>query len=174
MASVVRRKNRRGESTSFQVKWRDGGSATGDWQTERFDDEDSAKVFKGAVDEAGQNWPPGWVKGKGFIDEASADELRFRFDRFARESIENRTASKRYEQQRIRALEMYVFPTFGLCDVRSAEHFSKATIGAWVNKMMETKVRRGSKIAGDAAGPARGAVVGAERGRDRRAAAAGP
>ncbi|MFE9309666.1 tyrosine-type recombinase/integrase [Streptomyces sp. NPDC006706] len=146
MASVVRRKNRRGEITSFQVRWRDGGSATGDWQTERFDDEDSAGVFKKAVDEAGQNWPPGWVKGKGFIDEASADELRYRFDRFARESIENQTASKRYKQQRIRALEMYVFPTFGLCDVRSAEHFSKATIGTWVNKMIQTKVKRGSKI----------------------------
>ncbi|MFJ3249178.1 tyrosine-type recombinase/integrase [Streptomyces sp. NPDC086782] len=146
MASVVPRKNRRGEITSYQVKWRDCGSATGDWQTERFDDEDSAKVFKAAVDEAGQNWPLGWVKGKGFIDEASADELRYRFDRFARESLANRTASKRYKHQSIRALEMYVFPTFGLCDVRSAEHFSKATIGAWVNKMTQTKVRRGAKI----------------------------
>ncbi|MFI1291791.1 tyrosine-type recombinase/integrase [Streptomyces sp. NPDC020792] len=146
MASVVPRKNRAGEITSYQVKWRDGGSKSGDWQTERFDDEDSANVFKRAVDEAGQNWPLGWVKGKGFIDEASADELRYRFDRFAREFIANRTASKRYKQLRIRALEMYVFPTFDLCDVRSAEHFSKATIGAWVNKMMETKVRRGSKI----------------------------
>ncbi|MFB7326417.1 hypothetical protein ACFC0E_27235, partial [Streptomyces sp. NPDC056190] len=86
------------------------------------------------------------MKGRGFIDEASADELRYRFDRFARESIANRTASKRYKQQRIRALEMYIFPTFGPCDVRSAEHFSKATIGAWVNKMTETKVKRGSKI----------------------------
>ncbi|MFB6963240.1 tyrosine-type recombinase/integrase [Streptomyces sp. NPDC056309] len=146
MASVVARKNSRGDITSYQVKWREGGSRTGDWQIERFDDEDSAGVFKKAVDEAGQHWPPGWVKGKGFIDEASADELRYRFDRFARESIANRTAGKRYKQQRIRALEMYIFPTFGLCDVRSAEHFSKATIGAWVNKMVATKVKRGSKI----------------------------
>ncbi|MEV5080629.1 hypothetical protein AB0K74_17925 [Streptomyces sp. NPDC056159] len=80
MASVVPRKNSRGDITSFQVKWREGGSRTGDWQIERFDDEDSAGVFKKAVDEAGQHWPPGWVKGKGFIDEASADELRYRGD----------------------------------------------------------------------------------------------
>ncbi|MER6981554.1 tyrosine-type recombinase/integrase [Streptomyces carpinensis] len=146
MASVVRRKNKAGETTSFQVKWRDGGSKTGDWQTERFDDEESANVFKQAVDEAGQNWPPGWVKGQGYINETSADELRYRFDHFARESVEHRTASDRYKRQRIRALEMYIFPTFGLCDVRSAEHFSKATIGSWVNKMLATKVRRGSKI----------------------------
>ncbi|MFF4826462.1 hypothetical protein ACFY20_26215 [Streptomyces sp. NPDC001312] len=55
MASVVARKNRAGTVTSYQVRWRDGGSASGAWQSERFDDEDSAGVFKEAVDEAGQN-----------------------------------------------------------------------------------------------------------------------
>ncbi|MFH9982224.1 hypothetical protein ACH4ND_23875 [Streptomyces sp. NPDC017179] len=78
MASVLPRKNKAGEITSCQVKRRDGGSRSGDWQIERFDDENSAKVFKKAVDEAGQNWRPGRVKGKGFIDEAEADELRYR------------------------------------------------------------------------------------------------
>ncbi|MGW5062694.1 hypothetical protein ACWEQ2_36230 [Streptomyces sp. NPDC004096] len=58
MASVVARKNKAGQVTSYQVRWRDGGAASGDWQTERFDDEESAGVFKNAVDEAGQNWPP--------------------------------------------------------------------------------------------------------------------
>jgi hypothetical protein len=38
---------------------------------------------------------------------------------------------------------MYIFPTFGRCVVRSAEHFSKATVGAWINTMRQTKVRRG-------------------------------
>ncbi|WP_405882819.1 hypothetical protein OG762_32205 [Streptomyces sp. NBC_01136] len=41
---------------------------------------------------------------------------------------------------------MYIFPAFGNCGIRSAEHFSKATVGAWVNKMLKTKVKRGSKI----------------------------
>ncbi|MEU0629379.1 hypothetical protein [Streptomyces sp. NPDC005989] len=128
------------------MKWKDGGKRSDGWQTERFDDEDSAKVFKDAVDAAGQHWPPGWVKGKGYIDPTAADELRYCFDRWAVESVENRTAGKRYKQQRIRAMEMYMFPTFGNCDIRSAEHFSKATIGAWVNKMLKMKVKRGSKI----------------------------
>lgn len=44
------------------------------------------------------------------------------------------------------ALEMYMFLTFGNCDIRSAEHFSKATVDAWINKMLKTKVKRGSKI----------------------------
>ncbi|MFE7041227.1 site-specific integrase [Streptomyces atratus] len=128
------------------MRWREGGVRAGEQQTERFDDEDSAEVFRDAVDEAGQHWPPGWVKDKGYVDPAAADQLRYRFDRWAVESVENRTASKRYKQQRIRALEMYMFPTFDNCDIRSAEHFSKATIGAWVNKMLKTKVKRGSKI----------------------------
>ncbi|MFE7710566.1 tyrosine-type recombinase/integrase [Streptomyces sp. NPDC057486] len=85
------------------------------------------------------------MKGRGPIDPTAADELRYRFDRWAVESVNARTASKRYKQQRIRALEMYMFPTFGNCDIRSAEHFSKATIAAWVNKMLKTKVKRGSK-----------------------------
>ncbi|MFJ7489762.1 tyrosine-type recombinase/integrase [Streptomyces sp. NPDC097727] len=145
MANIVARRNRAGEVSSYQVRWREGGLRTGEQQTERFDDEDSAKAFRDAVDEAGQNWPLGWVKGKGYIAPTAADELRYRFDRWSVESVENRTASKRYKQQRIRALEMYMFPTFGNCDIRSAEHFSKATIGAWVNKMLKMKVKRGSK-----------------------------
>ncbi|MET4641595.1 hypothetical protein ABID95_001316 [Streptomyces atratus] len=56
MASLTLRKNKAGHVTSYQVKWRDGGSASGDWQTERFDDEPSAKVFKEAVEEV-RLWP---------------------------------------------------------------------------------------------------------------------
>jgi hypothetical protein len=40
------------------VKWKDGGTRSDRWQSERFDDEDSAKVFKDAVDEAGSTGPP--------------------------------------------------------------------------------------------------------------------
>ncbi|MFH8577210.1 tyrosine-type recombinase/integrase [Streptomyces zaomyceticus] len=144
MASVVPRRNKAGEITSYQVKWRDGGRASGDWQTERFDDEDSAKVFKDAVDEAGQHWPPGWIKGQGYVAEEHADDSQYRFEDWARRSMENRTAGPYYKRQRVRNLEMYIFPVFGNCDIRSTEHFSKATIGAWVNKMRQTKVRRGS------------------------------
>ncbi|MET8328512.1 hypothetical protein [Streptomyces sp. NPDC005181] len=53
MASLTPRRNKAGHVTSYQVKWRDGGPASGDWQTERFDDEESVQVFEGAVEEAG-------------------------------------------------------------------------------------------------------------------------
>ncbi|MFF9510279.1 hypothetical protein ACF1BU_21565 [Streptomyces sp. NPDC014724] len=45
MASIVPRKNQAGEIHSYQVKWKDGGARSDRWQTERFDDEDSAKVL---------------------------------------------------------------------------------------------------------------------------------
>lgn len=146
MAYVAKRKNADGEITSYQVKWRLGGARNGDWQTERFDDEDSADTFKEAVNEAGQQWPPGWVKGKGYIDEAAGDEARFVFSTFAREVIKNKTGVEdRYRQDCYRELETYLLPTFGHCDIRSSEHFSKATVAAWVNRMSQTYVWRGSK-----------------------------
>ncbi|ROQ80564.1 hypothetical protein EDD95_0085 [Streptomyces sp. CEV 2-1] len=58
-----------------------GGARDGDWQTERFDDEPSAEFFQQAVDEAGQQWPTGWVKGQGYITTVSVGdaETRYRF-----------------------------------------------------------------------------------------------
>jgi hypothetical protein len=118
------------------------------FQTERFDDEDSAGIFKQAVDEAGQQWPPGWVKGKGYVAPTAGDEdaLRYRFDNGAPECLKNRTdVSEQYRADCVRELETYLLPTFGNRDVRSTEHFSRATVGAWVNRMAVTKVWRGSK-----------------------------
>ncbi|WP_432103290.1 hypothetical protein [Streptomyces sp. bgisy091] len=51
MAYIAERKNRAGEVTSYQVKWRPAG-------TERFDDEPSAEGFRDAGNEAGRQWPP--------------------------------------------------------------------------------------------------------------------
>lgn len=148
MASVHARKNKRGEITSWAVRWRLGGSAGAPGQLEAFADEDSAKVFKKAVDEAGQRWPLGWVKGQGYIDPAAEDEdsERYRFEAYARASLASRTGiEERYRQASVRELETYILPTFGACDVRSPEHFSKATVGAWVLRMAQTRVWRGSK-----------------------------
>lgn len=71
MAYVTPRKNAAGEIAGYQVKWRLGGGGSAPQRTERFDDGPSAEVFKKAVDDNGQQWPPGWVKGKGFIDPAA-------------------------------------------------------------------------------------------------------
>ncbi|RPK82607.1 MULTISPECIES: hypothetical protein [Streptomyces] len=141
MASVHPRKNKHGEITSYQVKWRLGGSRGGDPQNERFDDEVSAEVFKNAVDEHGQQWPPGWVKGEGYIDPAAEqpDDERYRFKNYALESVRNRTGVEAYYKSAIeKELRTYLLPTFGECDVRSTDHFQKRTVQKWVNKMAET------------------------------------
>ncbi|NJP66530.1 N-terminal phage integrase SAM-like domain-containing protein [Streptomyces spiramenti] len=53
---------------SFTVLWRAGGTRTGSWCRETFDDEDQAKRFRNLVNGHGQQWPPGWVKGEGFVE----------------------------------------------------------------------------------------------------------
>ncbi|MEW2222099.1 hypothetical protein AB0939_22885 [Streptomyces sp. NPDC006990] len=128
------------------MKWRLGGVRSGPWQTERFDDEDSATVFKEAVDEAGQQWPPGWIKGTGHIaaDAARPDEDRYRFRDFAANSIQNRAGvEEHYRKACMRDLEKWILPTVGNCDVRSTEHSRRDTVRAWVRMLEQTKVIRG-------------------------------
>ncbi|WP_030387089.1 tyrosine-type recombinase/integrase [Streptomyces sp. NRRL S-241] len=147
MASVHPRTNRAGEITSYQVKWRDGGGRNGAWQSETFEDETAAGVFKAAVDEAGNRWPPGWVKGRGYIvaEPDEPDEM-YRFRVYATTMITNRAGiEERYRRDCLRDLDTYIFPTFGECDVRSTKHFSSDTIDAWLRKMEQTKIWRGAE-----------------------------
>jgi integrase len=122
------------------------------WQTvrdpasERFDDEDTATAFRDAVNEAGQQWPPGWVPGVGYIvpDAGYGDEARFRFETYARRLVELKTGvEEHYRRACLRDMENWIFPTFGQCDVRSVEHFTSDTVAAWVRVLEQTKVRRG-------------------------------
>lgn len=146
MASAHARKNKAGEVTSWQVKWRLGGGRSADWQTESFDDETSAGVFRDAVNEAGQLWPAGWVKGVGYIDPAAGetDETRYSFRKYALACVENKTGiEEQYRKDCVRDLERWIFPTFATCDVRSVEHFSHDTVQGWVRVLEQTKVTRG-------------------------------
>ncbi|MFB7171067.1 tyrosine-type recombinase/integrase [Streptomyces sp. NPDC056254] len=144
MASVHARKNRAGGITSYQVKWRDGGGRDGRGQSETFEDREAADIFKAAVDEAGQHWPPGWVKGRGYIAAEQVAEDAYRFRVYAKRVIENRTGIEdRYREACQKELTKWIFPTFGECDVRSVEHFSGDTVKAWVRQLEQTKVLRG-------------------------------
>ncbi|MEU1309424.1 site-specific integrase [Streptomyces cinnamoneus] len=68
MASIVERPKADG-SITYQVRWRDGGGRSGKIQTELFGDIDAADQFKRLVDAHRQQWPPGWIRGRGFVDE---------------------------------------------------------------------------------------------------------
>lgn len=140
MASVHARTNQDG--TAYQVRWREGGGRNGKVQTERFDEENQAIEFQHLVDEAGQHWPPGWVKGKGFV----AQGTPYRFRDFALKAISERTGIEgRTRLEATRNLETWVFPTFGECDIRSAEDFSRSTISQWIRQLEQTYVTRGTK-----------------------------
>ncbi|WP_199572663.1 tyrosine-type recombinase/integrase [Streptomyces murinus] len=71
MASI-RKRERKDGSAIYQVRWIQGGRG-GDWETEKFSDETAAEEFKKLVDAHGQQWPLGWVKGKGFVEEQTTD-----------------------------------------------------------------------------------------------------
>ncbi|MCH0538364.1 site-specific integrase [Streptomyces sp. MUM 203J] len=147
MAYITTRKGTNGNITSYLVRWRAGGTSKGKQETESFEEKGPAEVFKQAVEAAGQNWPLGWVKGRGYITEAvRPGDQQYRFREFALKSIGNRTGTEdRYRDDCLRDLETYIFPTFANCDVRSAEHFNHDTVQAWVNLMKGTTVRRGSQ-----------------------------
>lgn len=68
MASIVERPKKNGEIT-YQVRWREGGGRSAPGQDEKFADPDSAETFKQLVNLHGQHWPPGWVRGQGFVEE---------------------------------------------------------------------------------------------------------
>ena len=67
--------------TSCVVRWRLGGSRTGRRQTETFgagtDAQNRARAegFRAMVAAAGEFWPEGWVKGRGFVRTPEAAEV---------------------------------------------------------------------------------------------------
>lgn len=70
MARIVERPKKSGEIT-YQVRWILGGGR-GDGrknETENFPDLDGATTFKQLVELHKNQWPPGWVKGRGFVEE---------------------------------------------------------------------------------------------------------
>ncbi|MCM2390214.1 tyrosine-type recombinase/integrase [Streptomyces albipurpureus] len=149
MASVHARKNRAGIITSYQVKWREGGARTGKGQSETFEDIAAAEIFQAAVNAAGQQWPHGWMKGRGYVavEPVLSDEARFRFRGYATRAIDRRTGiSPQYRKDCHRDLEKYIYPTFGDGDVRSAEHFSGETVKEWVRVLEQTRVTRGAQL----------------------------
>ncbi|MEU3961174.1 site-specific integrase [Streptomyces buecherae] len=67
--AYIKSKKLKSGGTSHTVYWRAGGGRGGDWCNETFDDSDLAERFKDLVNGHGQQWPPGWVKGRGFVAE---------------------------------------------------------------------------------------------------------
>ncbi|MFD6417046.1 tyrosine-type recombinase/integrase [Streptomyces sp. NPDC060194] len=100
---------------TYSIIWRSGGSRTGDWQRESFDDEASAKRFRDLVNGHGQQWPPGWVKGKGFVtaDEPPLPDAE-RFPVFAHAYVDLLTdISEHTRINYTRFIDNHMIPWFG-------------------------------------------------------------
>ncbi len=73
--AYIRERTRADGGITFTVLWRAGGAATGKQDSEIFSDSTLAERFKHLVDGHGQQWPPGWVRRKGFVVEEPAPEI---------------------------------------------------------------------------------------------------
>ncbi|PYC83421.1 site-specific integrase [Streptomyces tateyamensis] len=66
--ATIRERPRKTGGITYTVLWRAGGTRDGKQESENFpDDPRAAEVFKGLVDMHAQQWPPGWVRGQGFV-----------------------------------------------------------------------------------------------------------
>lgn len=65
--ATIRKRERKDGSAIHQVRWLQGGRG-GSWESESFEDSGQAETFRQLVDLHGQQWPPGWVKGRGFVE----------------------------------------------------------------------------------------------------------
>ncbi|WP_172386294.1 hypothetical protein [Streptomyces sp. MNP-20] len=139
MASIKTYKRQSGAVT-YRVVWRHGGSRSGDWQAEIFDDGETAKRFRDLVNGHGQQWPPGWVKGEGFVEpdepECPADQL---FPAYAHKSIAllaDISGHTRTNYQKF--IENHMTPWFR--DLAVSDHANKITrdhVSQWINNPKE-------------------------------------
>ena len=73
--AAIKKRQRSDGTHAYRVTWILGGGRGGAWQSETFDTERAANAFRRDVEIAGHQWPPGWVKGSGYVPaQADAEE----------------------------------------------------------------------------------------------------
>jgi integrase len=137
MASI-RRRVRKDGTTAHQVRWLEGGARDGAPQSEVFDSEPEAIQFKALVDAHGQHWPPGWVKGEGFVQpkQTEEDKAVVTFEVWAERVIDNLTGVEvRTRHDYRRDIRKHFVPTFGGKDICGVEAIAPTDVRRWVNAM---------------------------------------
>ncbi|WP_411143144.1 tyrosine-type recombinase/integrase [Streptomyces sp. x-80] len=134
MAYVKDRPNKDG-TTTYCVMWRKGGKASGKQESENFDDPKAASRFKELVNGHGQEWPPGWVRGQGFVAEQRRPATMFEpfalayVDRLT--GIQGDTRSK-YKKE----IRENMVPWFGPYSVEDGQGgIVRAMVQDWVNDL---------------------------------------
>ncbi|MCZ4125986.1 tyrosine-type recombinase/integrase [Streptomyces sp. H39-S7] len=134
MASIKRRDKSDG-TASFTVLFRAGGARNAKQESEVFGDETAAERFRELVNGHGQQWPPGWVRGQGFV----ADQRRpgTMFEPFALAYVDRLTGiqgdTRSKYKTRIRA---NMTPWFGPYSVEDGEgSIVREMVQDWVNDL---------------------------------------
>jgi integrase len=134
MASI-RQRVRKDGTTAHQVRWLEGGLRGGDPQSEVFDSEPEAIQFRLLVDAHGQHWPPGWIKGEGFVQpmRAKEDKAVVSFDAWAERFVGDLTGVEvRTRHDYRRDIRKHLSPFFGCKDVCE---ISPTDVKRWVNAL---------------------------------------
>ncbi|MEU4659332.1 hypothetical protein AB0G32_36280 [Streptomyces sp. NPDC023723] len=75
--AYIETKERRDGDPSFVVRWRAGGARNGKRESEVFDALTAAETFRDLVKAHGEQWPPGWTRGEGFVADRRRKEAMF-------------------------------------------------------------------------------------------------
>lgn len=137
MASYDERTLSTGE-VSYRIRWREDGKG----QAETFSTDTAALRFKLDVEEAGNRWPAGWVKGVGYVQK-DTENYTVHFidgmDRFINQLTGIQSDTKRRYRNQVRILAAWecCHPTTGRPYKpfnRAADSISDEDVRHWVNK----------------------------------------
>ncbi|WP_159399836.1 tyrosine-type recombinase/integrase [Streptomyces alboflavus] len=126
--------------TSYRVVWRTRGTRDGKWQGEMFDDEVTANRFRDLVNGHGQQWPPGWVKGEGFVDPGESEcPVEEMFPTYSRKCVGLLTDISGHTRTNYeKFIENHMIPWFR--DLAVSDHANKITrdhVSQWINDLKE-------------------------------------
>lgn len=132
MASIETRRN--GTKVRHRVKWREGGAAGAKWCSESFDKKPDANRFKAQVDAAGQNWPEGWVPGRGFVNIVQTRKGLSLLAWAPRAIAARQGANARTKHDTLRDIRNHVPDWLGAKPMRE---ISYEDVGTWLNELRE-------------------------------------
>lgn len=122
-------------TASHTVMWRAGGARGGKQESEVFDDSTAAERFRDLVNGHGQQWPPGWVRGRGFAEDVrEAGEM---FEPFALNYVDQLTGVQGDTKAEYRKLvHQKLSPWFRSYSMREGEGgLTPDLIRTWVNDL---------------------------------------
>ncbi len=138
--AYIKTNSRLSGDPSYTVMWRAGGSRTGRTCRETFDDETQAERFCDLVNGHGQQWPPGWVKGVGFVEisESSAPDAE-KFKVYAHAYVGLLTdIGEHTKTNYTRFIDNHMIPWFGELSVSDrGDKLTRDHVSRWILDLQE-------------------------------------